>query len=74
MNKTIYLDPESLKMNFSGTRKKKISNKEPKIKPLYSQTDNNITLAKRKNILKFIRRHQDQNINQKTNDNKNSNR
>ena len=73
MNKTIYLDPESLKMNFSGTRKKKISNKEPKIKPLYSQTDNNITLAKRKNILKFIRRHQDQNINQKTNDDNNNN-
>ena len=71
MNKTIYLDPELLKINFSGTRKKKISKNELKIKPLPSQKDNNITLAKRKNILKFIRRHQDVNVSQK-NDNEKS--
>lgn len=67
MNKTIYIDPELLKINFSGTRKKKVPNKELKIQPSPCQKDNNLTLAKRKNILKFIRRHQDINVDQKNN-------
>ena len=66
MNKTIQINPELFKINFSGTRKKKASNKELKVKPNNnSQKDNNTTLAKRKNILKFIRRHQDNNVNEK---------
>ena len=66
MNKTIQINPELFKINFSGTRKKKASNKELKVKPNNnSQKDNTTTLAKRKNILKFIRRHQDNNVNEK---------
>ena len=70
MLKTIKINPELFKVNYSGTRKKKVNASESKIKSdKLLQKENNVTLAKRKNILKFIRRHQDENINEKNTSN-----
>ena len=72
MNKTILINPELLKIR-SGTRKRRESTNSLKIKPCFkTQKENNTTLAKRQNILKFIRRHQEDNKNNTNTKNINS--
>ena len=70
MNKTISINPDLFSLHSRGTRKKTPKPKEIKLKV---PKEYNNTLSKRNTLLKFIRRHQENNTKKQLDDTKKGN-